>query len=390
MKSKRLRVEDLKGQAHIWSRPAKDEGLTMSKIQWTEKTWNPVRGCSRVSPGCDSCYAMSQAHRFSGPGKPYEGLTVLRPKTAKRPGVDWSGKVRLVPEALEIPLRRKKPTTYFVNSMSDLFHESLSNEDIAAVFGVMAACPQHTFQCLTKRAKRMREWFEWYEGEAGTGASPYAALLEVGHRLSFENWGDWAEDRDLDIGGKWPLPNVWLGVSAGDQKRADERIPHLLKTPAAVRFVSAEPLLGPIDFDRPRCDHCDRENDGIADDDATPWCTECDRECSYGHWLDPLNGGIQWVIAGGESGHGAHICDVAWIRSTIGQCKAAGVACFVKQLGATPVLRSPIERFATSGNNQISRIGGPAELVVTGGLEHPKGGDMLEWPEDLRVRELPL
>ncbi len=125
-----------------------------TKIEWTDKTWNPVRGCSRVSPGCDHCYAMRVAHRFSDEIRtkagvkpaPYRGLTVLRSSTAKRPGVDWSGVVRFVPEMLGEPLRWRKPQRVFVNSMSDLFHESLSNEEIAAVFGVMAACPQHTFQ----------------------------------------------------------------------------------------------------------------------------------------------------------------------------------------------------------------------------------------------------
>jgi protein gp37 len=125
-----------------------------SLIEWTDRTWNVVRGCSRVSPGCDNCYAMGQAHRFAGPGKPFDGLTRY---TAKR-GVDWAGFARFVPEKLAEPLSWRKPQRIFVNSMSDLFHESLSNEEIAAVFGVMAACPQHTFQILTKRPKRMREW----------------------------------------------------------------------------------------------------------------------------------------------------------------------------------------------------------------------------------------
>src|SRR5690606_22560010 len=175
----------------------------MTTIEWTQGTWNPVSGCTRVSPGCDNCYAMRQAHRFSGNCQPYEGLTTIR-----RGKVDWTGSVRFVPEMLEVPLQRK-PTTWFVNSMSDLFHESLTNEQIASAFGGMAATPQHTYQILTKRPKRMREWFGWLDGRR-------------------------------------PLHNVWLGVSCEDQARADERIPHLLSTPAAVRFVSAEPLLGPI------------------------------------------------------------------------------------------------------------------------------------------------
>ena len=276
----------------------------MTTIEWTERTWNPARGCSRVSPGCDHCYAMRQAHRFSGPGQPYEGLTTIR-----RGRVDWTGRARFVPEQLQQPLRVRRPTAFFVNSMSDLFHESLTNEQVAAVFGVMAATPQHTYQILTKRPKRMREWFGWLDGRR-------------------------------------PLPNVWLGVSCDDQARADERIPHLLSTPAAVRFVSAEPLLGPIALRAWMPRHAVTETD-----DCAPWCSACGP-------TGPLPR-IDWVIVGGESGPGARPCDVDWIRSIVRQCREAGTACFVKQLG--------------------SRLG----------LRDPKGGDPSEWPEDLRVRETP-
>lgn len=126
-----------------------------TEIEWTDATWNPVRGCSRVSPGCDNCYAMHVAHRFSGPGMPYEGLTVLR-----KGKTDWAGIARFVPDHLSDPLRWTKPRHVFVNSVSDLFHHTVSNEQIAAVFGVMAASPRHTFQVLTKRPERMVEWFE--------------------------------------------------------------------------------------------------------------------------------------------------------------------------------------------------------------------------------------
>lgn len=208
-----------------------------SKIEWTDTTWNPVRGCSRVSPGCDNCYAMRQAHRFNHEAQDgarrglgaYDGLTTIR-----RGKVDWSGRVRLVPEMLGAPLRWRKPRRVFVNSMSDLFHESLSDEQIAAVFGAMACCSRHTFQVLTKRAKRMREWIGWADGHRDT--IHHAFSVATG-RAGMRPWD-------------WPLPNVWLGVSAEDQQRADERIPDLLATPAAVRFVSAEPLLGPIDLSR--------------------------------------------------------------------------------------------------------------------------------------------
>lgn len=256
-------------------------------IEWTDATWNPVRGCSRVSPGCKHCYAERVAARFCGPGQPYEGLA-FRKVTVDGYGEDhmeprWTGEVRLIPEHLADPLRWKRPRRIFVNSMSDLFHEKLSNEEIAAVFGVMAAAPQHTFQVLTKRPEGMREFFRWMEG-----------------------WGysDYRLDGYLADGGAWPLPNVWLGVSVENQHYADERIPILLDTPAAIRFVSAEPLLGPVDL-------------------------------LYSAWngAESLRemAGIDWVIVGAESGPGARPMQEDWARSIRDQCAAAGVAFFLKQ-----------------------------------------------------------
>ncbi len=259
-------------------------------ISWTDATWNPVRGCSRVSEGCRNCYAERVAARFSGPGQPYEGLaTTKQVKVAasltKRPDgtIDqrstfasrsrWTGAVRLIPEHLADPLRWKRPRRIFVNSMSDLFHEALTNEQIAAVFGVMAAAPQHTFQVLTKRARRMREWFEWARKQAwedGEDRPDYGLMLagytgsELGdgsstdegdQQAAIENRINDAWARDGADGGTvwdcpWPLPNVWLGVSVENQAAADERVYELLATPAAVRFLSCEPLLGPVDLSR--------------------------------------------------------------------------------------------------------------------------------------------
>lgn len=319
----------------------------MTSIEWTEKTWNPVRGCSRVSPGCDHCYAMGQAHRYAGPGKPYDGLTTIR-----RGKVDWAGRAVLVPGQLDVPLKRRKPTTWFVNSMSDLFHESLTNEEIAAVFGVMAACPQHTFQVLTKRPKRMREWFDWASLRgclrAALDVVPVFAGWHLGAPTIKEAW-------DGDV---WPLPNVWLGVSCEDQQRADERIPHLLETPAAVRFVSAEPLLGPVDLTRvqwPGKHRVDVLRGGAWDFGGVP---------GFVNHSDMAR--LHWVIVGGESGPGARPCDVGWIRSIVRQCQEADVPVFVKQLGALPVFPEGAQRL-------IDR----------------KGGDPAEWPSDLRVREVP-
>ena len=293
-------------------------------IEWTDATWNPVRGCSRVSEGC--------SHRVGG----------------RRNG--WTGEVRLVPEHLADPLKWRKPRRIFVNSMSDLFHERLTNDQIAAVFGVMAACPQHTFQVLTKRPKRMREWFAWLETSVDRVATEWAGrdcttsihdactdslleyLDETACAALVGNFDACHLGLTTSKTRRWPLPNVWLGVSVENQAAADERIPWLLATPAAVRFLSCEPLIGEIDLDMLRCDdvnHSEAEW-GADDDDAQPWCHECDEERSSGHWLH-CDGGIDWVIAGCESGPGARPCEVAWLRSLLDQCSEHEVPFFLKQ-----------------------------------------------------------
>lgn len=219
-------------------------------ISWTDATWNPVPGCSRVSEGCRHCYAEVQAARIvrMARGKPsrYDGLVRVTAGGEAR----WTGKVVLDPQALALPLSWRKPRRIFVNSMGDLFHESLTNDQIAAVFGVMAAAPQHTFQCLTKRPARMREWFEWIAGGHDSETNLCAqhadlALTDAGLQM-------WSGPRRAVMRGEapWPLPNVWLGVSIENQAAADERIPELLRTPAAVRFLSCEPLLGKVDLSR--------------------------------------------------------------------------------------------------------------------------------------------
>lgn len=347
-----------------------------TNIEWTSATWNPVRGCSVISPGCKNCYAMRQAIRQAGKGEAYEGLVRSRMKL----GPVWTGKTRLVKEHLDDPLRWTKPRRIFVNSMSDLFHETLTNEEIAAVFGVMAASPQHTFQVLTKRAERMREWFEWLaRNRAKNDSMAWMCIREASERID-------AHLRELrkpscwQLSGyqtSWPLPNVWLGVSVENQEYADERVPDLLATPAVVRFVSYEPALGPVDFGPwlvSSFDHCPDE----TDDEETDNCRGCPAIPN-----DGSNGGdvcsavyspkLDWIIVGGESGPGARPFDIAWARSVVEQCKSAGVACFVKQLGAHPF------------DCPTPRHGDIADLH----LKDRKGGDMSEWPEDLRVRQFP-
>lgn len=332
---------------------------TKTDIEWTDTTWNPVRGCSLVSAGCANCYAMKTAHRFSGKGKPYEGLTELGPQ-----GPRWTGKIKLVPEALEEPLHWKTPRRVFVNSMSDLFHEDVPDKFIAAVFGVMAACSLHTFQILTKRPERMRQWFRWVEskrsgltvslvkqGGAWPKVDEYSAesvlyaycAREVLEPLSRITWAP------------WPLPNVHLGVSIEDQATADERIPILLNTPAAVRFISAEPLLGPVDLRFLQPGDPPTEINALAGTHGV---------------LRPHGGTcahLDWVIVGGESGPGARPCEIKWIYAIKEQCQTAAVPVFVKQLGS----------------NVLTSIGTRRRT------DDKKGADMAEWPEGLRVREFP-
>lgn len=305
-----------------------------SSIEWTDASWNSVRGCSKVSAGCKNCYAETFSERWRGiKGHPFEQ------------GFD----LRLVPKSLPKPFGWKKARRVFVNSMSDLFHEQVPFEYIAAVFGVMASCPQHTFQVLTKRPRRMLEWFAWLADQRTTdGLVPFIVdVLRVflckaipegtdGPWSSFSRWAKVPFD--------WPLQNVHLGVSAENQETADERIPVLLSSPAAVRFVSAEPLLGPILFPG-----------GVLG-------------CK-GHLAETFgNPLVNWVIVGGESGPGARPCDLAWIRGIVEQCQAASVPAFVKQLGARPAA---------------------AGVDVHWAFKSRKGGDMAEWPPDLRVREFP-
>jgi protein gp37 len=354
-----------------------------TKISWTDATWAPARGCSRISEGCRNCYAERMAARFSGPGQAFEGFaTAIATAIAPRDSLDrvggrragWTRKVEFQPDQLAVPLGWRKPRRIFVSSMTDIFHESLTNEQIAAVFGVMAACPQHTFQVLTKRARRMREWFAWVEKRAQDGARMFPhdeRAWRVWQMLHVE-----ARKAGADLaphhGGQWPLPNVWLGVSVENQAAADERIPELLQTPAAIRFLSCEPLIGEVDLDRPRCDgrHCGPEQWGVDDDGDTPWCSEHDQELSYGHWLH-LDGGIDWVIAGCESGPGARPCDFAWLRSLRDQCAAAEVPFFLKQATPWDEGRDRVVPWGIGlGPGSKHKAGGVIELPYLDGIQH--------------------
>jgi protein gp37 len=292
-------------------------------IQWTDATWNVVTGCTKVSEGCRHCY-IERTPPFRVQGRRFTG-----PRGAGAPGATTG--VLLHPDRLDWPLRWRRPRRVFVNSLSDLFETSVPDAFIAKVFQIMGAARWHTFQVLTKRPGRM--------------ASLVPRLPDL---LSASDLAPVAPRASVT---SWPLANVWLGTSVEDQQAANRRVPTLLATPAAARFLSCEPLLGPIDL-------------GLA---------VCDGVAAYGHGLSRITvhtagccttavGKLDWLIAGGESGPGARPMHLDWARDLLAQCTAAGVAPFVKQLGATWARQHGAD---------------------------PNGGDWDHWPKDLRVRHYP-
>ena len=292
-----------------------------SGIEWTDATWSPVRGCTPVSAGCANCYAARMAHRFSGPGKPYEGLT--------RDG-KWTGEVRLIPELLDQPIRWRKPRRIFVCSMSDLFHEAVPRSLIVSVLHTAALCwafeKGHTFQILTKRSKRMLELLNDHELEGEITCLDYDGV---------------------SASAPWPLPNVHLGVSAENQEMLDRRVPDLLATPAAVRFVSLEPLLGEIDtrtWLNGWCPACGsdgwegrfpRRNEGTGKPAGSHYCPHCGSNLPNFPTVqrgDYIFNALHWVIVGPETGPGARPCKIEWVRSIVEQCHNSDVPCFVKRV----------------------------------------------------------
>jgi protein gp37 len=251
--------------------------MAKSKIDWCDAVWNPVVGCKKVSAGCKNCYAERMALRLAAMGRP-EYLEVT--------GRGWTGHAKCLPERLDEPLQWKKPRRIFVNSMSDLFHEDVPDEFIAAVWMRMLSAYWHTFIILTKRPERMAELV------------PKIFYNQIENQLHIAE-------------------NVQLGVSVEDQATADERIPWLLKTPAAVRLVSVEPMLGPVYIEL---------MPNALYESGMPF-----------YWqrmnLDgPGGGGIDWIIAGCESGPNARPAEIDWFRSLRDQCVGAGVPFFLKQM----------------------------------------------------------
>ena len=299
----------------------------MTNIEWTDATWNPIVGCSVISAGCSNCYAMRQAGRLlDGNAKTphYDGTT----KTSNA-GYVWTGKVAMAPdETLLAPLRWKKPRMIFVNSMGDLFHEAVPDAWIERVFAVMALSPQHTFQVLTKRPERMTEYLNDPRTPERIGSSLFSRVLAPHFYRGFAVMTLGLPTHQYIT---LPLPNVWLGTSVEDQKSANARIPHLLSTPAAVRFISAEPLLGPVDL----------RAVPIPADDGYDGAT------------------LDWVIVGGESGKGARPMHPDWVRSLRDQCGRENVPFFFKQWG---------EGF--SANGVSVRIGKKQAGRLLDGFEH--------------------
>lgn len=356
-----------------------DGGASLG-IAWTEQTWNPVMGCSKVSAGCKNCYAEKMASRFSGEGQPFHGLS---------DGKRWTGAVRFRADRLMEPLRWTRPRLVFVNSVSDLFHEELPFELIAAVFGVMSLAKAHTFQVLTKRPARMLEFFAWLDAKARAKADDVPILTL--DQARFERLWECVADIVPNIRGRigsypaWPLPNVWLGVSTEDQAAADERIPLLLKAPAAVRWISAEPLIGRLDLQkwlRGVCPACGSTT--YPDDhDLEMACQTCATLRPDDEAFDDWPVRLDWVVVGGESGPGARPCEGSWMRFIVRDCQRKGVPVFVKQLGAA--YSDPFHGIA----GRALVIDPDAQALVSRRLAHPKGGDVSEWPTELRVREWP-
>ena len=272
--------------------------MNRTSIEWTDYSWNPVTGCTKVSAGCRECYAETMTRRFS-----------------KTWGYNFN-QVRIHEDRLGEPYLQKKPSRIFVCDMSDLFHEAVPFKFIDLVFTQIARCRQHTFQVLTKRPDRLLEYFQsrdrmWQNERMQT--------LEARLRYYAYQWDFYFDDPGNWI---WPLPNLWIGTSCENQATANLRIPQLMASPAAVHFVSCEPLLGRIDFDQ------------VPRNRLHPWT-------------------LDWVIAGGESGHNARPMHPRWIRSIRDQCEAADVPFFFKQWGEFLPLefdaQPPYRQFACGG-----------------------------------------
>ncbi|MCX6500794.1 MAG: DUF5131 family protein [Arthrobacter sp.] len=311
-----------------------------TKIEWCDHSWSPWRGCTKVSPGCANCYAETLSKRFPvvfgqwGKGKPR-----VKAKNWNDP-VKWN---RTNKDGFTVS---DPPITVFP-SLCDWLDEEVPIEWLAEFLRLVHDTPNLTWLLLTKRPEN------WHSRLVDVRLRlAHMAIAEADNAKKHKALNAWLE---LWRSGDSPPSNVWVGTSVEDQTRADERIPAMLEIPATGRFLSVEPLLGQVDLNR--------------------WLL-----AEHGRRQIGAPPGISWVICGGESGHGARPCNVEWVRSLVRQCKSAGVATFVKQLGASPVI-------VPQGYDPIDgTLPRPHPLFS---VTHTKGGDPDEWPEDLRVREFP-
>ncbi len=334
--------------------------MNKTNIEWCDYTANPIRfrdkagnvvwGCVKVSPGCHNCYAEALAHRY-GRGGPFkqsvmDGLTPFLDEKELHSMLTYK------------PASGKR---VFVGDMSDIFGAWVPDALLDRLFAVFALRDDVTWQVLTKRAERMRDYWRGWEyqcprcsdyGQRCTHGGP-----RIAHRVARACGAlQFTQGAAAEVFGAFrqlPLPNVWLGSSVEDQARADERIPLLLQTPAAVRFISYEPALGPLQLPW----------------NCNPVCPGDPSACQVSS-SGCLCSGLHWVIVGGESGHGARPFDLSWARSLIQQCREAGVPIFIKQMGAKPTAEQ------SAGLTPLR-------------LQDKKGGEIMEWPADLRVREFP-
>jgi protein gp37 len=316
-----------------------------SKIEWTDASWNPTTGCQKVSEGCRNCYAINTANRLSNielTSEAYKGTV----RTLSDGSHDWTGTLNVLEDRLDIPLKWKRPRRVFVNSMSDLFHESVPFEFIDKVFAVMALCPQHTFQILTKRPDRMFTYIRAHaDGETGMGKEMSKIYTEVyGSGKKRGKVADTIDDYLFSLVGgtmdefKGTLPNVWLGGSAEDQSTFDDRADWILSIAGLGwhTWFSLEPLLGPIELDG-----------YIPKPKDWKWYPV---ECRHGHDACPTcdnnpERGLEWIVVGGESGQGARPMHPDWALSLRDHCSRSNVAFFFKQYGEyLPVPEFPDER----------------------------------------------
>lgn len=295
---------------------------TNTKIGWAHgmgegATWNPFHGCRRCAPECEHCYAEITAGRNSRPGMLYDGIAKLV-QLGDRSEARWTGEARVVYKHLLDPLKWRRPRMIFVDSMSDLFYEGFTFEQIAMVYGVMALADWHIYVVLTKRPRRAREFFAWlgddYRRKINDAIATIDPVDDVRAAIMRSLKGRMPFS-ELLVDRAWPLPHVWTGTSAGSRETLDKNLLELLQVPSAVRVLSAEPLLEAIEIGLP----------GTLPADITGG--------SYRAVYEFLH----WVIVGGESQEGARPCDTAWIQGVVDECAKWDTPCFVKQMGENAI-----------------------------------------------------